>query len=163
MMDKAWIKKSLKALTEVGRVKGEDMKINKLVLLLIVSLLLITQNAFAETSPAAHNESEVTAKAESHFNTAHESFLKKDMKVAAEETRKAVHVLKDEVSHASSGGKKLLEKSAKELEELAGDLEKGTVSSEERLKEVFSNARNAISKHHEKKEVSAEKKEANKS
>ena len=117
--------------------------------------------SFAETAKVPENNTtEVSAKAESYFNLAHDSFLKKDMKMASEETKKAMKVLQDEFSHATAEGKKLLQKSVTELEKFAGDLEKGTVSSEKKLTDTFANARNAIAKHHLKTDESAPKKAA---
>ncbi|HED00213.1 MAG TPA: hypothetical protein ENN18_07510 [Proteobacteria bacterium] len=79
-------------------------------------------------------------KPESHFQKAQESFLKKDFKAAASEIRKGAAFLKTEAGHATEDGKKVLMASVRELEKLAGDVEKGTVTSVKDLKDAFARA-----------------------
>jgi hypothetical protein len=85
---------------------------------------------------------------ETHFQKAHEFFLKKDMKAAASEIRKGAEVLKKEVGNATEEGKKVLTASIQELEKLANDVEKGTVKSEKKLKDAFARADHALAQHH---------------
>jgi hypothetical protein len=84
----------------------------------------------------------------SHFQKAHEFFLKKDMKSAASEIRKGAVVLKKEAGNATEEGKKVLTASIQELEKLANDVEKGTVRSEKKLKDAFARADHALAQHH---------------
>jgi hypothetical protein len=84
----------------------------------------------------------------SHFQKAHEFFLKKDMKSAASEIRKGAEVLKKEVGNATEEGKKVLTASIQELEKLANDVEKGTIKSEKKLKDAFARADHALAQHH---------------
>ena len=64
---------------------------------------------------------------ESSFQKADEFFLKKDLKAAATEIRKGAGFLKKKVKEASKEGEEALKASVRELEKLAGDVEKGTV------------------------------------
>jgi hypothetical protein len=85
---------------------------------------------------------------DSHFQKAHEFFLKKDLKAAASEIRKGVEVLKKEEANATEEGKKALTASIQELGKLAKDVEKGAVKSEKELGDAFARANNALAKHH---------------
>ncbi|TSA11209.1 MAG: hypothetical protein D4R73_04150 [Deltaproteobacteria bacterium] len=97
------------------------------------------------THVQAAQELEMKAgKPESQFQKAHESFLKKDFKAAASEIRKGAAFLKTEAGHATEDGKKVLMASVHELEKLAGDVEKGTVTSAKDLKDVFARAYHAL-------------------
>ena len=70
------------------------------------------------------------------------------MKLASEETREALEVVKKDALYATVEGKKLLNESGKGLKELVQNLETDVSLSEEELKEVFASARNAIIKNH---------------
>ncbi len=70
------------------------------------------------------------------------------MKLASEETREALEVVKKDALYATVEGKKLLNESGKGLKELVQNLETDVSLSEEELKEVFAGARNAIIKNH---------------
>jgi hypothetical protein len=83
-----------------------------------------------------------------NFQKAHELFLKKDMKAAASEIRKAAELMKQESEKATEEGKKGLMASANELEKLAEDVEKGTVTSEKKMKDVFAKAEQALANYH---------------
>jgi len=83
-----------------------------------------------------------------HFQKAHESFLKKDMKAAVSEIRQGEDLIKKEAEKATEEAKKGLTASADELEKLAKDVEKGAVTSEKKLKDTFARAEHALAKHH---------------
>jgi len=83
-----------------------------------------------------------------HFHKARQSFLKKDYKAAAEEIRKSAAFMKLEVARANAEGKKLLTTSIDELEKLATDVEKGTVTSAATLNHAFAKAHYALARHH---------------
>jgi hypothetical protein len=85
---------------------------------------------------------------EQHFKKARENFLKKDMKAAAAEIRKSAEFLKHEEELATSEGKKDLMVSTHALEKTADDIEKGTVTSVNRLDHVFANAYHALARSH---------------
>jgi hypothetical protein len=88
-----------------------------------------------------------------HFHKARQSFLKKDYKAAAEEIRKGAAFMKLQVARATSEGKKLLTVSTDELEKLAMDVEKGTVTSAATLNHAFTRAHHALARHHYLKAV----------
>jgi hypothetical protein len=88
------------------------------------------------------------AEPESSFQKANEFFLKKDLEAAASEIRKGAEFLKKEVKAASKDGKAALNASVQELEKLAGDVEKGTVTSAEKLKNAFARSSEALAHHH---------------
>ena len=83
-----------------------------------------------------------------HFHQARENFLKKDMKGAASEIRKAVGFMKLEAARATGDGKKALTTSIDELKKLASDVEKGTVKSSNDLGKAFARAHHALAVHH---------------
>jgi hypothetical protein len=85
---------------------------------------------------------------ESSFQKADEFFLKKDLKAAAKEIRKGAGFFKNKVKEASKDGKESLKASIQELEKLARDVEKGTVTSEDKLKDTFARSYQALANHH---------------
>ena len=84
---------------------------------------------------------------ESSFQKADEFFLKKDLKASAAEIRKGAGFLKKKTKEASKGGKEELKASVQELEKLARDVEKGRVTSEEKLKDTFARSYQALANH----------------
>ncbi len=119
------------------------------VLIIFTCFLLITW-AFppgpkAQTSQAPAVKAE---EPESSFQKADEFFLKRDLKAAGTEIRKGAGFLKKKVKEASKDGKEGLKASIQELEKLAGDVEKGTVTSEEKLKDTFARSYQALANHH---------------
>jgi len=125
----------------------------KLLSIVLAFSILMTINAFAQTQITSTKTSKLEQVTllnafEKCSNKASESFLRNDMKLASEETRKALEVVKKDALHATIEGGKLLNESREGLEKLACDLEKGVSVSEEKLKEVFIGARNAIIKNH---------------
>ena len=83
-----------------------------------------------------------------HFHKARENFLKKDLKGAASEIRKGEAFLRLQAARATAEGKKGLITSIAELEKLANDVEKGTVTSAKTLDRTFANSHHALAKHH---------------
>jgi hypothetical protein len=83
-----------------------------------------------------------------HFHKARQSFLQKDYKTAAEEIRKGIAFLRLQAARATTEGKKGLIDSIAELEKLAGDVEKGTVTSAKTLNHAFAKAHYALARHH---------------
>jgi len=88
-----------------------------------------------------------------HFHKARENFLKKDTKAAAEEIRKGAAFLRLQAARATTEGKKGLVASVAELEKLANDVEKGTVTSAKTLDRTFARAHHALAKHHHLKAI----------
>jgi len=83
-----------------------------------------------------------------HFHKAQQSFIKKDYKAAAEEIRKGAAFMKLQAGRATAEGKKGLTESIDELEKLATDVEKGTVTSAVTLNHAFARAHHALAQHH---------------
>jgi len=83
-----------------------------------------------------------------HFHKARQSFLKKDFKSAAEDIRKGAAFLRLQAARATSEGKKGLIASIAELEKLANDVEKGTVTSAKTLDRAFARAHHKLAQHH---------------
>ncbi|MEJ2647934.1 MAG: hypothetical protein P8016_05950, partial [Sedimentisphaerales bacterium] len=81
---------------------------------------------------------------EENLTKARESFLKKDYKTAAQNVRKTVAFMKTEEMNASTSGRKMLASSVNELDMLADNIQKGTVTSVNTLDSAFSRARDAI-------------------
>lgn len=123
---------------------------HKKFLLIIFLGLLIIPWVFAP-GPKAQTSQRPSVKAEepeSSFQKADEFFLKKDLKAAGAEIRKGAEFLKTRAKEASKDGKEGLAASVNELEQLAGDVEQGAVSSEEKLKDTFARAYQALANHH---------------
>jgi hypothetical protein len=83
-----------------------------------------------------------------HFHKARQSFLKKDFKAAAEDIRKGAAFLRLQAARATTEGKKGLMASVAELEKLANDVEKGTVTSAKTLDRAFASAHHKLAQHH---------------
>jgi hypothetical protein len=83
-----------------------------------------------------------------HFHKARQNFLNKDFKAAAEEIRKGAAFLRLQAARATKEGKAGLTASIAELEKLARDVERGTVTSAKTLDNVFARAHHALAKHH---------------
>ena len=123
---------------------------HKAFVLIIFTCFLIITWAFSP-GPKAQTSHAPAVKAEepeSSFQKADEFFLKKDLKAAATEIRKGAGFLKRKVKEASKDGKEGLKASVQELEQLAGDVEKGTVTSEEKLRDAFARSSQALANHH---------------
>jgi hypothetical protein len=88
---------------------------------------------------------------EHYMKAAHKSFLKKDVKATAAELRKAAAFVKLEAARAADDSKTDLVASATELDKLADDVEKGAVTSVEKLDSTFARAAHALANHHHKK------------
>ena len=83
-----------------------------------------------------------------HFQTAHESFVKKDLQRAAEEIRKAAAFVKVEAGRAADDGKQSLLTSVRDLDKLADEVERGSISSVKQLDEAFGRVDHALAVHH---------------
>jgi hypothetical protein len=81
---------------------------------------------------------------EQTFQKAQKDYLQKDMKAAADEVRKGAAYLKSEAAAAKGKGKEALTASYRELEKLAGELEKGTVKTVKEMQMAFARAYNAL-------------------
>jgi hypothetical protein len=97
-----------------------------------------------------------------HFHQARESFLKKEMKVAASEIRKSGVFLKVEAAQATAESKKALLASAHELEKLASDVKAGAVKSAKDLDDAFVGVHLALARHHHEKAQAAQAKNEHK-
>ena len=91
-----------------------------------------------------------------YFYNAHESFMKRDLQATARELRKAAAFVKLASSMATAEGKKGLDSSYQELNKLADDVEKGTISSVKDLEAVFARTHYALAKHYYLKAVEAQ-------
>jgi hypothetical protein len=86
-----------------------------------------------------------------HMQQAHDSFLKKEFKAAANELHKTAGYLHVATQHAASETKAALAASAQELDGLAKDVEAGTVKSAKTLESAFARAEQALAAHHQAK------------
>jgi cell division protein ZapA (FtsZ GTPase activity inhibitor) len=84
---------------------------------------------------------------EHHVQKAHESFLQNDRKEATSEIRKSLAFLKQEADRADEKAKEALKAAAQELEKLADEVERGTITTVEKLDEAFVHANRALSGH----------------
>lgn len=89
----------------------------------------------------------------SHFGLARDNFLKKDYAASAAEIRKGAAYVKLEMSRATSAGEdgKALSDAVVQLAKLADDIEKGAVTSADKLSTAFASAEQALAFHHELK------------
>ena len=111
----------------------------------LMSTWAFSPGAKAQTSQTPSIKAE---EPESSFQKADEFFLKKDLKAAASEIRKGSGFLKMKVKEASKGGKEGLKASVQELDQLAKDVEQGTVTSGKKLKDAFARSYEALAHHH---------------
>jgi hypothetical protein len=88
-----------------------------------------------------------------HFGLARDDFLKKDFAASADEIRKGAGYVKLEMSRAASGAEdeRALSDAVAQLAKLADDIEKGAVTSVDRLNAGFAKAEQALAFHHELK------------
>jgi len=87
------------------------------------------------------------------FHRARENFIKKELKIAAEDIRKATVYLRLEAGRSTDEGKEILLDSIRELDELAAKIEKGSAPSVKELDKVFSRAHQSLAKQHYLKAV----------
>jgi hypothetical protein len=104
-------------------------------LLVMIALGPVAQSGAAEP---------VTTSLEQSFQKARHDFVQKDMPAAAQEIRKGVTYLKAEAAAAAGKGKTALTASSRELEKLAGDLEKGTVHYVKQIDMAFARAHRSL-------------------
>jgi hypothetical protein len=102
------------------------------VLLILVLTGILPYAAVAGPEPASP--------VEQFFQKAKEDYLKKNMDSAARQIRKASSYMKDESAKASAAGKEALKASIMELDKLADDVKKGTVTSVKRMDKSFARA-----------------------
>lgn len=84
--------------------------------------------------------SESNSSIEQTFQTAKKNYLVKNMNAAAQQIQKSALYMKEKSKEASAKGKEALNASANELEKLADDVKKGTVTSVKRIEETFARA-----------------------
>jgi hypothetical protein len=90
-----------------------------------------------------------------YLQQAHESFLKKEYKVTAQNLRKAAGYLQVAAQNGASRAKSALVASADELDRLAKDVESGTVKSGKDLESAFARAEHALAFDHQAKAQTA--------
>ncbi len=104
---------------------------------------------------AAIAVSESQSSIEQTFQKAKKDYLDKNLKSAAEQIQKASDYMKAEAEKASATGKEALAASARELNKLADDVKKGTITSAKRLDESFARAYQALAADSHTKSVEA--------
>lgn len=112
------------------------------------------------STPSQPQLSTAARSSDENLTNARESFLQKNYKAAAEDIRKTVTFMKTEETNASASGKKMLNASINELDSLADNVEKGTVTSVNTLDNAFSRARDAIASNSQMKTAASETREA---
>ena len=111
---------------------------------LVVLAAFIAVFTMAQTTMAVASEATSSTSMEQNFKKAKQNFLQKDMKAAADEIRKAAAYLKFEADMATGKGKEALAASYRELEKLAGNVERGTVTSVKKLDAAFARSYKAL-------------------
>jgi phospholipase/lecithinase/hemolysin len=81
---------------------------------------------------------------EQTFQKAKQEYLDKNLHSASEYINKGAAFMKEQAGKASAKSKKALRESADELEQLAGDVKQGLVSSPKRIEEAFARAHLAL-------------------
>jgi hypothetical protein len=103
----------------------------------VAAFTLIVAGILPTTAMAA---SESQSSIEQTFQKAKQNYLEKNMNSAVEQIQKSASYMKAKAAKASDEGKEALNTSAKELEKLADDVKKGTVTSVKRMEETFARA-----------------------
>jgi len=111
---------------------------------LILLVVFIAALTMAQTPVAVAAEATSSTSIEQNFQKSKQNFLQKDMKAAADEIRKGAAYLKSEADAATGKGKEALMASYRELEKLAGDVEKGAVTSVKKLDAAFARSYKAL-------------------
>jgi len=93
-----------------------------------------------------HAAAESSSSIEQTFQKAKQNYLDKNMAAASAQIRKGADYVKEQSEKASDSGKAALASSAKELEELAGDVDKGSVKSVKKIEDTFARAYLALAK-----------------
>jgi hypothetical protein len=111
---------------------------NRLNIFIVVAAFTLIVAGVLPTTVIAASESQSSI--EQTFQKAKQNYLEKNMDSAAQQIQKSALYMKAETAKASDKGKEALYKSAKELEKLADDVKKGTVTSVKRMDETFARA-----------------------
>jgi hypothetical protein len=110
-------------------------RLNRVYVVLVLALFVLgvlPLVAFAETeSPSSIEQS---------FQKAKQDYLQKKMDSASEHIKKGAEYMRAESEKASAKGKEAMTSSAKELEQLAVDVKKGTVKSVHKIEQPFARA-----------------------
>jgi hypothetical protein len=83
-----------------------------------------------------------------HFHLAETSYSENDVRTSANEIRRAAESMNRQLAFCGEQLRALLRASVLEMKQLADDVEKGQVSSVERIQGVFARAEIALAKHH---------------
>ena len=106
----------------------------------VVVVVVFTLIATGILSWTAVAGTESQSSIEQTFQKAKQDYLQKNMSSAAEQIQKGAAYIKAETAMASVKGKEALTASVRELEKLAADVKKGTVTSVKRIDESFARA-----------------------
>ena len=110
-----------------------------------------TTQGKTEQDRAAVEQKGYSKQPEHHFMAAHENFLNKEYKEAGDEIRKSAESLRQRSERATEETKEALKSSARELDELADSVEKGTETSISHLEDTFARAHYALAKYYNEK------------
>lgn len=131
----------------------------KIYLVVAVATLFVAVIFSTTVFAAAESQSSI----EKTFQKAKQNYLDKNMNSAAQQIQKSASFMEAQAQKASDKGKEALNASAKELEKLADDVKKGTVTSMKRIEDTFARAYAALaSESHIKSTESWAKKQAEK-
>lgn len=107
------------------------------IFVIVLSLMFLAAGVLPAMAIAS---SESQSSIEQTFQQAKKNYLAKNMNAAAQQIQKSASYMKEKSKEASAKGKETMNASAKELEKLAGDVKKGTVTSVKRMEETFARA-----------------------
>lgn len=111
---------------------------NRLKLFAVVAAFTLIVAGILPCTAIAASESQFSI--EQTFRKAKQDYLVKNMNSAAQQIQKSASFMKAKAAKASDKGKEALNTSAQELEKLADDVKKGTVTSVKRMEETFARA-----------------------
>lgn len=109
--------------------------------IVVVAFVLIAVGILPWAAVAA---TESQSSIEQTFQKAKKDYLEKNINSAAEQIQKGAAYMKAEAAKASVKGKEALSASAQELEKLADDMKKGTVTSVKVIEDAFARAYHAL-------------------
>jgi hypothetical protein len=112
----------------------------KIYFIAAVATLFVAVNLSSMVFAAADSQSSI----EQTFQKAKKNYLDKNINSAAQQIQKGASFMKAQAEKASDKGKEALNASAKELEKLADDVKKGTVTSVKRIEDTFARAYAAL-------------------
>ncbi len=142
----------------------KDFKSTRMVILMMFAILSVlfigVQGQAIQTKPQGTVGSPAeTDQLDQHFQKAQDDLIRENSSGAAAELQKAAAFLEGEEQRSASDAKQLLGTSVRELKQVAGQLENGTAVPEEKIRQIFARAHQALAHNYQLKASESETQE----